>query len=139
MAKITGVEISAPSFFGEMIGQMPHRPQQRRVQGVFHRVIAVLPMVLEEPGETDLFGQLKQHQLQQKDGGHLRQRPRPPTGRCRHRSPAVDAKSNRRRPDRNSEQRHQVPTHRDAPAHTAPGKINNAVAASERSGNQELR
>jgi hypothetical protein len=37
--------------------------------------------VLKEPGETDLLGQLKQHQLQQKDGDHLGQRPRPTTGR----------------------------------------------------------
>ena len=37
-------------------------------------------MVLEEPGESDLFGKLKEHQLEQEDGGDLRQRSRPATG-----------------------------------------------------------
>jgi hypothetical protein len=44
-------------------------------------------MVLEEPGVSDLFGKLKQHQLKQKDGGDLRQRSRPTTGRS---SPASE-------------------------------------------------
>jgi len=47
-------------------------------------------MVLEEPGESDLFGKLKQHQLQQKDGGDLCQRSRPATGGRGERSWAVD-------------------------------------------------
>jgi hypothetical protein len=34
-------------------------------------VIPVLPMVLEEPGEPDLFGKLEEHQLQHEDGNHL--------------------------------------------------------------------
>jgi hypothetical protein len=37
-------------------------------------VIPVLPMVLEEPGKTDLFGKLKEHELEHNNGGHFRQR-----------------------------------------------------------------
>ena len=42
-------------------------------------------MVLEESGESDLFGKLKQHQLQQEDGAELRKHPRQTTdwgGEC---------------------------------------------------------
>jgi hypothetical protein len=44
-------------------------------------------MVLEKPGESDLLGKLKQHQLEQKDRDYLRQRSRPTTGRS---SPASE-------------------------------------------------
>ena len=61
----------SPAFLGEVVGEMPHRPQERDVQGEFHGVIPVLPMVLKKPGESDLFGKLEEHQLEQKVGGHL--------------------------------------------------------------------
>jgi hypothetical protein len=38
-------------------------------------------MVLQEPGESDLFSQLKEHQLQQQDRADPRQRSRPATRR----------------------------------------------------------
>jgi hypothetical protein len=38
-------------------------------------------MVMQEPRESDLFSQLKQHQLQHKDRDYLRQRSLPTTGR----------------------------------------------------------
>jgi hypothetical protein len=41
------------------------------VRRELHGVIPVLPIVLEEPGEPDLFSQLKKHQLRQKDRGDL--------------------------------------------------------------------
>jgi hypothetical protein len=48
-----GADISAsipPAFVGELVGQAPHRPQKGDVEGEFHRVIPVRPIVLEEPG-----------------------------------------------------------------------------------------
>ena len=48
------------SFFGEMVGQVSLRLRQRHVQGELHGVvISVRPMVLKEPGESDLFGKPK--------------------------------------------------------------------------------
>jgi hypothetical protein len=41
--------------------------------------------MLEEPGESNLLGKLKQHQLQQEDGAELRKHPRQTTdwsGEC---------------------------------------------------------
>jgi hypothetical protein len=38
-------------------------------------------MVLEETGESDLFGELTEHQLKYEDRRHLAQRSRPATGR----------------------------------------------------------
>jgi LPXTG-site transpeptidase (sortase) family protein len=52
---------TSPAGFGEVVRHVPHRPQQRDVQGERHRVILVLPMVLKESGE--LFGKLEEHQL----------------------------------------------------------------------------
>ena len=40
-------------------------------------------MVLEEPGESDLLGKLKEHQLQEEDGDYLRQREEPILRRAR--------------------------------------------------------
>jgi hypothetical protein len=61
---MTGAEISAstpqPSS-AKWSGRCQNGPQQRHVQGEFHGVVPVLPMVLEEPGEADLLGKLKQH------------------------------------------------------------------------------
>jgi hypothetical protein len=45
---------------------------------------------LEKPGEADLLGKLKQHQLEQKDGSYLPNRSRPATGSRRQRLRAVD-------------------------------------------------
>jgi len=50
---------------------------------------------------------------------------------------AVDGEGDQRGSERNGEQRDQIPTHRDPPPQTAPGKINNAVAAGERPGDHE--
>jgi hypothetical protein len=44
-------------------------------------VIAVLPVVLEEPGESDLFGKLEEHELEQEDRGYPCKRSLPATGR----------------------------------------------------------
>ena len=60
--------------------------------------------MLQKPGEADLLGKLKQHQLQQEDGGYLPNRSRPATGRRRQRLRAVDGQLNQRRSDRNGEQ-----------------------------------
>jgi hypothetical protein len=131
MANTIGAEISAstpPAFFGEVVGQVPQRPQQRHVHGELHGVIPVLPMVLEESGESDLFGKLKQHQLQQKDGPDLRQRSPPAAGGRGKCSRTEDGERQQRRSDWNGEERDQISTHRDPPAHTAPSKINNAVS-----------
>ncbi len=93
--------------------------------------------VLQEAGETYLFGKLKERQLEHKDCGHLRQSSRPAAGKCGQRFSAEDRKRNKRRPHRNGEQCHQIPPHRDTPAHTAPGKINNTVASCEGCSHQE--
>jgi hypothetical protein len=42
-------------------------------------MVSVLPVMLEEPGESDLFSQLKEHQLQEEDRADIRQRSRPAT------------------------------------------------------------
>jgi hypothetical protein len=47
-------------------------------------------MVLEETGESDLLSKLKEHQLEDEDGGHLGQRSRPATGRWSERLRAVN-------------------------------------------------
>jgi len=55
------------------------RPSNRAITGC-----------LEKPGEADLLGKLKQHQLEQKDGSYLPNRSRPATGSRRQRLRAVD-------------------------------------------------
>ena len=45
-------------------------------------------MVLEEPGESDLFGKLEEHEPEQEDGDYLCKRSRPATaGDARARGP----------------------------------------------------
>ena len=73
--------LDSPAFLGEVVGQVPHRPQQCHIQGELHRAVPVLPVMLQEPGESDLLGKLEEHQLQQKVGCDLGQRSRPATGR----------------------------------------------------------
>lgn len=50
---------------------------------------------------------------------------------------AIDRKRNNCGADRNGEERDQIPTHRDPPAHTAPRKINNTGATGKSSGDQK--
>jgi hypothetical protein len=63
-----------------VVRHMPHRPQQCHVQSELYGVMPVLPVVLEESGESDLLSKLKQHKLEYKGRGHLRQRSQPATG-----------------------------------------------------------
>ena len=85
----------------------------------------------------DGLDKLKQHQLQHKDRGHLSQRPRPATSERRERAWALDGEGDQRCSHRHGEQCDQIPADRDAPAHTTPGKINDAVTSRERSGDHE--
>src|SRR5215217_7991280 len=73
--------LHSPAFFSGVVGHVPHRPREGDVQSELHGVIPVLPMMLQKSGESDLLSKLKQHQLEQKDRGHLSQRSQPATRR----------------------------------------------------------
>ena len=64
-------------------------------------------------------------------------RSRPATGRCRQGIRAVDHEGDQRRPDRNRQQRDQVPAQRDPPPHAAAGKVDHPGAPGQRVGDQE--
>jgi hypothetical protein len=121
----------------KVVGHVPQRPQQCHIQGEFHRAVPVLPVMLQEPGESDLLSKLEEHKLQQKVGCDLGQRPRPPTGRGCQGSRAVDGERDQRRRDGNGEQRNQVPAHRDTPAHTTTSEVRDTSPPRQRRRDQE--
>jgi hypothetical protein len=50
---------------------MCHTAQSSATYRVSFIVVSVLPVMLQEPGESDLLGKLVKHQLQHKYGGDL--------------------------------------------------------------------
>ena len=74
----------------EVAGHVPQRPHQCDIHGEFHWAVSVLPVMLQESGESDLLGKLEEHKLQQKVGCDLGQRSRPaPDGAASAREPKI--------------------------------------------------